>query len=183
MAWRWRLLICVLGAWAGLAGCGEAGGILNPSFVAVLSGSDQAASVPGNAPGIVIYVHNQTDRWATMTISYRDQDGSVQQYTTTLNPGDKSGQLRLCPIEEITLGSVADLREVGVRVGASTGARPADLASAAVIEVEPFGVLLRDQVNYLCGDSLTFVVRPSTSRPSSASGFETLVYFRYGSGG
>lgn len=163
----------------GLAGCvnGLSGAVFNPDFLAAVSTAPPARSIPGDAPGILVFVENRTDRWVAMTVSSRDSTDAVDQYTTTLNPGDRSGQLLICPITELTLGSVSDLREVGVRVAAVSGALQVDPSEVPTIEVEAFGVLLREDINYVCGDEITFVVRSSDD---FASGFETLAFFRSG---
>ena len=52
---------------------------------------------------------------------------------------------------------------------------PSTAAAIPYIDVEAFGVLLREGVNYDCGDSLLFVVEPSGV---TRSGYETIAYFR-----
>lgn len=161
-----------------LGGCNAALSLLNPDFAGLLT-SSAARSIPGDNPALLVYTQNRTSRWVQMTISYRTTGDEVVQYTTSLNPGDKSGQLLVCPITEITLGSVSDLSEVGISIAASPGALGAGVSVDQVptIDVEAFGVLLRESVNYDCGDSLTFVVQPSSD---TASGFQTLAFRRVG---
>lgn len=161
-----------------LLGCQSGLGLLNPEFAELLRPGSSAKGIPGDDPAILVYVQNLTDRWALMTISYRTSADEVVQYTTSLNPGDKSGRVIVCPVTEITLGSVSDLSEVGVRVGARRGPlSTADPLQEPFIEVEPFGILLVEDVNYSCGDALTFVVQPSDS---SSSGFGTVAYRQVG---
>lgn len=160
-----------------LPACDSGLGLLNPDFVELLRPGSSAKGIPGDNPAILVYVQNLTDRWAVMTVSYRTGDDAVVQYSTSLNPGDKSGQVIVCPVTEITLGSVSDLSEVGVRVGARRGPLTADPLQEPFIEVEPFGILLVEDVNFGCGDSLTFVVQPSDS---SSSGFGTIAYRQIG---
>ncbi len=174
---RYRVALICLGA--ALIGCQTGLGLLDPEFVELLRPGDSARSIPGDNPGLLVYVENRTDRAALMTVSYRTSEDAVETYTTSLNPGDKSGQVLVCPITEITLGSVADLSEVGVRVVATPGVIGAgvDITQLPGIEVEPFGILLTSDRNFSCGDSLTFVVQPSST---SRSRFGTIVYRRIG---
>jgi hypothetical protein len=170
--------LAVLALTAALIGCQSGIGLLNPEFVELLRPGSSAKGIPGDDPAILVYVQNLTDRWAVMTISYRTSADAVVQYTTSLNPGDKSGQVIVCPVTEITLGNVSDLSEVGVRVGARRGPLSSeDPLQEPFIEVEPFGILLVEDVNYSCGDALTFVVQPSDS---SSSGFGTIAYRQVG---
>jgi hypothetical protein len=92
----------------------------------------------------------------------------VTQRTDDLAPGAKSGATFICPVEEITLGDVSDLTAIGavVRIGSGGGSDP-------VIEVDPFGVLLREGANYDCGDRVTFRVVESDV---SLSGFQIIAF-------
>ncbi len=98
----------------------------------------------------------------------------MQTYTTTLGPGDKSGRLLSCPVQELTLGDLSDLQSAGAQIFLST---PTGTGTVPFIDVDPFGVKLRDQVNYTCGDAVTFAVQASTA---SRSGYQVVAYFRTG---
>jgi len=148
---------------------------LNPSFLSALGASSSVATLPGEAPGLLVSVENLTNRAVEMVVSYRDGDGDVNNYTTYLDSGDKSAQMLVCPISEITLGNVGDLTMAGVRVALVTDIGDATINEVPYMDVEPFGRLLRDGVNYDCGDSIEFVV---LSSGSSASGYQTVAYFR-----
>ena len=74
----------------------------------------------------------------------------------------------VCPVEEITLGNVADLEQSGTVVyltgQAASDADPQDLP---FILVDSFGVLLRAGLNYECGDGLAFSVIEAPGQTSS----------------
>lgn len=165
-----------------LPGCAALTDIISPDLLTTLTGGQFVNSLPDEAPGLLVSVENRTARWAEITVSYRDADGGVETYTTSLNPGNKSGQMLVCPVEEITLGSVTNLDTVGAVValvqdttGFEVDETTGRFIGLPLIDVEPFGVLLREGVNYDCGDSILFVVRPSTATPS---GYETIAFFR-----
>lgn len=155
------------------AGCSPAD-YLNPDFLNVL-GTRSGALLPGDAPGLIVYVENRTTRDAELVVSYRDADDGIRTYTTFVQAGQRSGQLLVCPIREITLGSVTDLNTVGARVALVDGSVGGVLANVPFIEVEAFGSLLRDEINYECGDAITFVVQPSAQ---TRTGFVTAAFIR-----
>ncbi len=158
------------------AGCISPAEFVNPELVSALVGGQSVAVLPGTAPGLLVWVENRTNRQAEVVISYRDANDSVKSYTTAVSAGDKSGQMLICPVKEITLGSVSDLTQPGAHVALSENI-DVSVPAAAIpyIDVEAFGVLLREGVNYDCGDSLLFVVQPSGM---TRSGYETIAFFR-----
>jgi hypothetical protein len=151
---------------------------LNPEFISSLGVQGRVASLPGQAPGLVVSVENRTTRAAEITVSYRDADDAVQTYTTYLEAGNSSGQMLVCPISEITIGSITDLRSSGARVALVEGLVGGDLNSVPTIDVEAFGTLLRQGVNYECGDAINFVLRASGT---TSSGFEEIAFFEHAS--
>jgi len=184
MSRRNRLMTAtVLLLGAGLCGCGGALNILNPDFLAAVGLGERVAALPGDAPGLLVKVENRTSRWAGVDVSFRDGQDTVDRFTTTLAPGDQNGQMLPCPIKEITLGDVSNLQTPGAVVfladlttGQQNGQQGAvTAADAPFIEVDPFGVLLREGVNYDCGDELLFVVQPSGA---TRSGYQTFVFVR-----
>jgi hypothetical protein len=177
MSLRRALLIAgLLGGLAGLTmGCLDASTFLNSNFMNSVLGAETVATVPGEAPGLLVSVENRTDRLASLTVSYRDSDSAVVTYTVELAPGNKSGQVLACPVSEITLGSVSDLSVSGAAVSLVSAGTVATVAGGPFTDVEAFGVLLRQDVNYSCGDALQFVVRSSSV---SRSGYETIAFFR-----
>ncbi len=160
----------VLAASLGLCGgCFNPLSIFDENFLSTVGlGGSQAATLPGDAPAILVGVENRTGEQIEATVSFRDASGSFDTFTATVAPGDKTAQAVLCPVNEITLGDIGDLASTGVivRLGNGTQADP-------FIEVEPFGILLKTGVNYDCGDSLTFTVSPSSE---TRSGFRTFVF-------
>lgn len=179
-----RLSVAMFGAvlLAVPPGCTAVTDFINPELLTSLTGGQIVNSLPDEAPGLLVSVENRTSRWAELTVSYRMADGGVETYTTSLNPGNKSGQMLVCPVEEITLGSVSDLDATGAVVALMQDTSDLEVDETTgrfiglpLIEVEPFGVLLREGVNYDCGDSVLFVVRSSAQAPS---GYETIAFFR-----
>lgn len=165
-----------------LSGCGllnEVSSLLNPNLLGALGLGTRVASLPGDAPGLLVSVENRTDRWVSVVIAYRDGDDKVQNYTTVVGPSDKSGQMLVCPVKEITIGDVSNLSQPGALVylidTATVAGDTTLLDSAPFIEVDPFGVLLLEGTNYDCGDGLTFTVQASSV---SASGYQTFAYIR-----
>ncbi len=179
MSARTRWAVCGAGLFVLMSGlsCFSPLEFLNPEFVSSLGAQGKVASVPGQAPGLVVTVANRTTRAAEITISYRDAEDAVQNYTTYLEPGDSSGQMLICSITEITIGSVTDLHASGARVALVEGQVGGDLNSVPTIDVEAFGTLLREGVNYECGDAINFVLRASGS---TRSGFDEIAYFQRG---
>ncbi len=181
LRWKGLLAMATLTA-ASLGGCSTPLNLLNPDFAAAIGLGEQVASLPGDAPGLLVTVQNRTSRWVGMTVSFRDGNNNVDQFTETLAPMDNSGQMLPCPITEITLGDVANLQQSGAVVYLADLSTTTNNQGTAVtaenapfVAVEPFGTLLREGVNYDCGDKLIFVVEPSGA---TLSGFQTLVYIR-----
>ncbi|MBL8880903.1 MAG: hypothetical protein JNG88_17455 [Phycisphaerales bacterium] len=160
----------LVGLATGLPGCSLAGSLLDPGLLDSLGLGSRASSLPGDAPAVIIAFENRTNRPATATISYRVGTDRVLSTTVTALPGDKLAESFVCPVSEVTLGDVSNLNETGVtiRLGNGTAADP-------VIEVEPFGVLLRENQNYSCGDSIVFTVSPSGE---TRSGFRAFAFIQ-----
>lgn len=141
-----------------LALCGgcSLSSVLNPDFLASVGLAESAANLPGEAPAMVIEVQNETNQIVEFRLTWRDGNGDIQLRSRRLLIGEKFSEVAICPISEVTIGDVSDLTATGaiVRLGNGDAADP-------FIEVEPFGVLLQDQINYNCGDSVTFSVRSS----------------------
>lgn len=156
-----------MGAAALLGGCGE---IVNPDFISSLGGGDSAASIPGEAPALLVTVENRTRRTAEALLSYRDPNDQVKQATYNLIPGSNIATALVCPIDEVTLGDVSDLRKTGAIIRLGNGG-----SNDAFIEVEPFGVLLQDQANYNCGDSITFAIVESSA---TRSGYQVFAFIQ-----
>jgi len=144
-----------------LGGCTNVSNIFNPDFLTAISAGETVSSLPGEAPGLLVQLENKTTGYVRMVVSYRDIQDNVRNYTSTLGPGDSTGQMLVCPIEEITLGSVTDLNTAGAIVylgDLSTAGDNATLGEIPYIEVDPFGVLLVNGLNYSCGDGIDFLV-------------------------
>ncbi|MBU0616232.1 MAG: hypothetical protein KKI02_00800 [Planctomycetes bacterium] len=169
-----------LGLGALLAGCGLVGEVtnmFNPDLLSSLGMGANVATLPGDAPGLLVAVENRTSRWASMVVSYRDSEDKVRNYTTLVAPGDKSAQMLVCPIGEITLGDVSNLKQTGARVYLldTATADPNSVAVAPFIEVDAFGVLLSEEVNYDCGDGVTFALLTSST---ARSGYQAYAFIR-----
>ncbi len=142
--------------------------LFNEQFLSGVGLNQQAAVLPGAAPTLLVTIDNRTTRTIEAFVSYRLSGDDVDSFVSAIPPGASTGQALVCPIEEITLGNIADLDAPGalIRLGDGTADDP-------VIEVEPFGVLLKQGVNYDCGDALMFAVTPSSQ---TRSGFRTVVF-------
>ena len=156
---------------AATAGCvGNLTNLFNDEFLNQLGVTQRAASLPGSAPAIVVQVENRTDRTIDAVVSMRMGGDNVDSFVTNVPPGASTGRAIICPVTEITLGDIADLTRVGavVRLGDGTANDP-------TIDVEPFGVLLKEGANYDCGDSITFAVVQSSQ---TQSGYQTIVFLQ-----
>jgi len=158
-----------------VSGCGDLLGLFNGEFLSALGMGSSVASLPGDAPTLYVGIQNGTDKVIEAQLSYRTKDTGVETITTVVEPGQTTAQALGCPIDELTLGSVTDAKGVGarVRLGDGTAADP-------FIEVEPFGVILKNQVNYSCGDGVTFVVNRSSA---TRSGYLITAFFQRAGGG
>lgn len=156
---------CLLGGLA-LAGCLSPADVLNENFLQAVGLDLPAQRLPGEAPVIVLGISNETSFAIEAQLAWRDDEGEVQTFAPVVFPEEFGGSSvflisEFCPIQEITLGSISDLSSTGavVRLGAGSANDP-------FIEVEPFGILLREGVHYNCGDRIVFSVRPSNATPS-----------------
>lgn len=174
MRWQVRMLglLTAGAALLGAGSCVQATDFFNTDFLSGLSGRN--ATLPGEAPGLLVAVENRTTRPAEVIVSYRDGDDAVTNYTTFVSPQDKNQQLLLCPITEITVGSVANLEASGAIVSLVPDATTA-LDQLPYIEVDAFGSILREAVNFDCGDEVLFVLDESTR---TSSGYEIIAFIR-----
>ncbi len=152
------------------AGCGSALGLFNEEFLTTFGPSGRATTLPGEAPAVVVGVENAIDNVIEFRLTWRDNEGRVQERVQTLDPGVKFAEAVICDMPEITLGDVTDLRSTGavVRLGNQGGNDP-------VVEVEPFGFLLQDGVNYDCGDSVIFRISVSNA---TVSGYQVFAFLQ-----
>lgn len=170
--------MAVLAGWSGVAitlllgGCSGLSDLINPDFVSSLGAGRQVASLPGNAPAVLLVVENLTNKNIQATVAYRATEGGVQSFTDFIQAGEHTARALFCPIEEITLGDLTDLTASGAHVLLGNGT-PTD----PFVEVEPFGVVLKDTINYTCGDEVTFSVQASGA---TRSGFQVFAFIRKG---
>lgn len=153
-----------------LSSCLTAGDLFNPAFLQALGGGERVANLPGEAPAIVLEVENGTQRVIEFRLTWRDVESRIQERTRSLGLDEKFSEALICPVEETTLGDVSDLDATGAIVRLGTGT-----ADDPFIEVEPFGVLLQEGINYDCGDSVTFTVLPSSA---TLSGYQIFAFIR-----
>lgn len=151
-----------------LAGCSEFSNILDPTFIDTLTGANQVAALPGNAPSILLTVENRTNKLAQVDVTYRTSDGVAQRLPITVSGGQQFAQAVACPVEEMTVGEITDLTVSGAFVNLGDGGD-----SDPFVAVEPFGVLLRDGITYECGDAVTFALVSSTA---TASGYRIVAF-------
>jgi hypothetical protein len=153
-----------------MAGCADPFSFFNPQFIQTLGVGQTVANLPGEAPAVLVEVDNQTNRPIEFLLTWRESEGEVERLTGGLAPELKDGLVLFCPLEEVTLGDVSDLDATGAIVRLGNGE-----SNDPLIEVEPFGVLLQQGVNYDCGDSITFTVLPSSA---SLSGYQVFAFIR-----
>lgn len=172
VGWRSSLagLAAGLGYGAMSAGCGPVLGLFNTEFLTAIGATGRAATLPGEAPAVVVGVENGVSNVIEFRLTWRDSEGRTQERTQVLEPGVRFAEAVICPMSEVTLGDVADLRATGavVRLGNEGAADP-------VVEVEPFGFLLQEGENYDCGDRITFRVVASGA---TASGYRIFAFLQ-----
>ena len=115
---RWRNgLAAGLGAVLSTAvlGCGllNFSEFLSADLLSSLGVGSKVASLPGDAPGLLVAVENRTSRPCQVQVSYRDANYTVTAYITNVPPGDRNAQMLVCPVAEITLGDVYNLDKIG----------------------------------------------------------------------
>lgn len=172
MMQTWRIVIGATTATLGLFGASCVGltEFVNPNFLSQIGLGETAATLPGEAPAVIVEVENRAGRIVDARVSWRTPEGTVDVRNLVVPVDSKISEALICPIDEMTLGDVSDPSESGavVRLGAGTAADP-------IIFVEPFGVVLKDGVNYSCGDSITFTVMPSNQ---TLSGYQVFAFIR-----
>lgn len=173
--YRMNALVGLLGSGLLLFGCVGITDFFQPEFLEALQGTSHVASLPGDAPALLVEVENGTDRMITAMVSYRASDGNTDSFTTLIEPYEKTAQALICPVAEITLGELNNTSAIGaiVRLGAGGANDP-------YIEVEPFEAMLQAGINYDCGDAITFAVMPSNE---TLSGYRIYAYIRRADGG
>jgi len=167
---RWLVLGLAAALVLTSQGCGSIAGLLNPDFLTSLGVGESVATLPGDAPQIVLGVENRTARPIEAVVSYRVGADAVSSFVAIVEPGERTARAVVCPVDAVTLGDVNDLSAVGARVRLGNGT-PQDPA----IDVEPFGVLLRNTANYNCGDGLTFAI---TNSGATRSGYQVFAFIQ-----
>lgn len=165
--------MAVCGLLCGLGGCaGSFLNILSPELLDVIGlGSGRAASLPDEAPALLAIIENQTDRVLDAEISFRLANDAVETLNIDgLSPGQYRARAIPCVVAELTFGDLSDLDASGARIRLGGGG-----VNDPFISVEAFGALLKDGVNYDCGDSVRFVIRPSTL---SGSGYQVIAFIQ-----
>ena len=162
--------LSVLTVLAGFAGCTTVGNFFDPEFLSAIGVNPRAASIPGDAPTVLLAFENEIDRVVEAQVMWRQEETGVASVVFTIRPGQKGTEVVVCPVTEMTIGDVADLDATGAIVRLGNG-DPQD----PIMEIEAFGVLLREGANYDCGDSITFTVRPSSA---TRSGYQLFAFVR-----
>ncbi|MDX2197891.1 MAG: hypothetical protein SF069_02850 [Phycisphaerae bacterium] len=165
---------CMAAAGLLQAGCvGQVLSLFDQEFLNSLGlGNTGAAEIPGEAPSIEVRFENRTSRTVEMQVSYRTGGNDVETLNNIIFPGVSDlGEALVCPVDEMTLGDVTDADAIGALVRLGNGD-----ANSPFIEVEPLGVILKDDgVNYSCGDTITFVVDESSA---TSSGYQVFAFIR-----
>lgn len=143
--------------------------LLNPNFLAEVTDTTSPASLPGQARSILVTFESRLNNPTQFTISYRTLNNEIPApFSGSITPNSQLATAIACPILEITCGDITDLSAGGVFVGLA-----GQTDNDPFIAVEPFGILLREGVNYECGDGVTFVVLESQA---TASGYRVLAF-------
>jgi len=145
---------------------------LNPQFLEAIGVVPSAASIPGEAPTLLVEFENRISQPIEFRLTWRSSEEEVKERIRALAPNEKYAEAIVCPILELTVGDVGDLTQVGVVVRLGNGT-----VDDPVLEVEPFGILLQEGVHYDCGDSITFSVQPSQRTLSGFQVFATIRRF------
>ncbi len=171
MARTSTILMTLLGL-LGTAGCISPLEIFSDDFLRAFGAVPSAASLPGEAPSLVIGVQNDTGRVIEYQLSFRNSAGEIDVRSGAL-PATGDGVVvstaQFCPVTEVTLGDVSNLSATGAVVRLGTG-----LATDPFVQVEPFGILLQEGVQFSCGDRITFRVATSSATPSGYRVFATI---------
>lgn len=175
-SWSWGVARGVAATAAGCmllttsSACIDPTTFLNPQFLAELGLRDQSSFIPGEAPAIVVVIDNKTDRQIEAQLSYRVGTSTVRTELRTLPPGTSTADAPLCPITELTLGDISNLELPGaiIRLGGGT-------ADDAFLSIEPFGALLKEGINFDCGDAVRFTIQASSA---TASGYQIFAFIQ-----
>ncbi|MFO0838711.1 MAG: hypothetical protein U1D55_09295 [Phycisphaerae bacterium] len=166
-------LAAVVAGWTIVGGCASPLSLFNTDFLSQLGVLGGSTQLPNDAPSVLVAVENRTGRTIETRMTWRQGSTSsggsnVDELVNVVLPGDRQSTTIICPLDEITLGDIGDLTRVGAVVRLGNG-NPQD----PIIEVEPFGVLLKDGANYDCGDAITFAVIPSSA---TLSGYQVYAF-------
>ena len=169
---RYRITAALVGLLGSvlLFGCVGITDFFQPEFLEALQGTSHVASLPGDAPALLVEVENGTDRVVVAMVSYRASDGNLDSFTAFIEPFDSTAQALICPIADITLGELNNTSAVGARILLGAGS-----LNDPYIEVEPFEAMLHAGIDYDCGDAITFAVQPSNE---TLSGYRIYAYIR-----
>ena len=159
-------LVCLLF----VSACADPLQVFDDEFLTALGLGTQAASIPGDAPAVLVEVENRTSRRVEVQLSWRTADGEAHFEAFGSPSGGKSTEVLICPVDEITLGDVGDLTQPGAFIRLGGGG-----ANDPFIEVEAFAVLLKEGANFNCGDTVTFTVEGSSK---TLSGYQIFAYIR-----
>ena len=89
------------------SGCGLATGeFLNPEFLASLGFTGGAATLPGEAPAVVIELENRAGRVIEGQLTWRNADGTVDERILVVPVDSKVSEAVICPVEGTSLPRV-----------------------------------------------------------------------------
>jgi len=153
-----------------LSACADPLQVFDDEFLTALNLGSRAASIPGDAPAVLVEVENRTSRRLEAQLSWRNGEDEAHFEVFRLWGDDKSTEVLICPVDEITLGDVGDLTQPGAFIRLGGGG-----VNDPFIEVEAFGILLKEGANYNCGDAVTFTIQSSSK---TLSGYQIFAYIR-----
>ena len=151
-------------------GCVSPTTFFSEDFLTALGFGDTAANLPGEAPAIIIEMENRSGRTIEARVTWQGDGNESRERVFVVPDGEKFSEVVVCPVTRMTLGQLGDLSAAGAAVRLGDGS-----AGSPFIEVEPFGRVLEDQINYQCGDAVTFTIQPSSA---TLSGYQAFAYVR-----
>jgi len=175
-SWSVRVKRTRMFGWAGsvlavfAVGCTSPAAFFNPEFLTSLGLGSSVASIPGDAPAILVEVENRTSKNIEATISWRGDASDIQERQIVIAAQDTYSELVFCPVNTITMGQLSDKQSIGAVIRLGNGG-DAD----AKIDVEPFGRDLLSGTNYDCGDAVSFTVQGSSL---TQSGYQIFAFIR-----
>jgi len=152
----------ILGAAIAVGGCNLVSQSLNPQFMEVL-GTPFAPIAPGTAPFVLIRNINMTDQRVLFNFEWIPAGTLASaNFGFNVSAGLDGGVLVTCPVSQMTLGDLDNPTATGALVIFDDNTRQ---------EIPPLGRILREGIDYFCGDVVIFAAVRDTS---TVGGYSTI---------